>query len=226
MNWFCVPKAGAASDTVPSSNSFYAVILHFFIRFFPLLCLYLIRNLREARDNAVLEKDRAVAAERDIQSRYDQLLEQWVLPSQVSILTLDFSLIWCHYTSYNIGRQISTFTSLKMSYRSCLAGSNPTTTAALNIGHFLSALSIGCISGKVKEPHLKGTVKLSVSLTQFNILCDGSAKAKLMINKTGILLCWWVTSTFVCYYGISLYSLSFSLKAVSLFTLWCWCVNH
>ncbi|XP_038149790.1 progesterone-induced-blocking factor 1 [Cyprinodon tularosa] len=35
------------------------------------------RNLREARDNAVLEKDRAVAAERDSQSRYDQLLEQF-----------------------------------------------------------------------------------------------------------------------------------------------------
>lgn len=38
----------------------------------------LTRNLREARDSAVLEKDRAVAAERDSQSRYDQLLEQWV----------------------------------------------------------------------------------------------------------------------------------------------------
>ena len=36
----------------------------------------LTRNLSEARDNAVLEKDRAVAAERDAQSRYDQLLEQ------------------------------------------------------------------------------------------------------------------------------------------------------
>lgn len=36
----------------------------------------LTRNLREARDSAVLEKDRAVAAERDSQSRYDQLLEQ------------------------------------------------------------------------------------------------------------------------------------------------------
>ncbi|KAK5607275.1 Progesterone-induced-blocking factor 1 [Crenichthys baileyi] len=35
------------------------------------------RNLREARDNAVLEKDRAVTAERDAQSRYDQLLEQF-----------------------------------------------------------------------------------------------------------------------------------------------------
>lgn len=40
------------------------------------VCVYLNRNLREARDNAVLEKDRAVAAERDVQSRYDQLLEQ------------------------------------------------------------------------------------------------------------------------------------------------------
>lgn len=40
---------------------------------------FLTRNLREARDNAVLEKDRAVTAERDAQSRYDQLLEQWVL---------------------------------------------------------------------------------------------------------------------------------------------------
>ncbi|XP_058507413.1 progesterone-induced-blocking factor 1 [Solea solea] len=35
------------------------------------------RNLRESRDDAVLEKDRAVAAERDTQSRYDQLLEQY-----------------------------------------------------------------------------------------------------------------------------------------------------
>ncbi|XP_057703771.1 progesterone-induced-blocking factor 1 isoform X2 [Corythoichthys intestinalis] len=35
------------------------------------------RNLREARDNAVLEKERACAAERDSQSRYDQLLEQF-----------------------------------------------------------------------------------------------------------------------------------------------------
>ncbi|KAG7279915.1 hypothetical protein CRUP_021548 [Coryphaenoides rupestris] len=35
------------------------------------------RNLREARDNAVMEKERAVAAERDAQSRYDQLLEQY-----------------------------------------------------------------------------------------------------------------------------------------------------
>ncbi|XP_077585777.1 progesterone-induced-blocking factor 1 [Stigmatopora nigra] len=35
------------------------------------------RNLREARDNAVLEKDRACAGERDSQSRYDQLLEQF-----------------------------------------------------------------------------------------------------------------------------------------------------
>ncbi|KAM3606502.1 uncharacterized protein V6R79_017601 [Siganus canaliculatus] len=35
------------------------------------------RSLREARDNAVLEKERAVAAERDVQSRYDQLLEQY-----------------------------------------------------------------------------------------------------------------------------------------------------
>ncbi|KAM6956355.1 progesterone-induced-blocking factor 1 [Aplochiton taeniatus] len=35
------------------------------------------RNLRETRDNAILEKERAVAAERDAQSRYDQLLEQF-----------------------------------------------------------------------------------------------------------------------------------------------------
>ncbi|XP_030636603.1 progesterone-induced-blocking factor 1 [Chanos chanos] len=35
------------------------------------------RNLREARDNAVLEKDRAVNTERDIQAKYDQLLEQF-----------------------------------------------------------------------------------------------------------------------------------------------------
>ncbi|KAF7656759.1 hypothetical protein LDENG_00036560 [Lucifuga dentata] len=35
------------------------------------------RNLREARDNAVLEKDRAATAERDAQSRYDKLLEQF-----------------------------------------------------------------------------------------------------------------------------------------------------
>lgn len=35
------------------------------------------RNLREARDNAVLERDTAMAAERNTQSRYDQLLEQF-----------------------------------------------------------------------------------------------------------------------------------------------------
>ncbi|XP_046886881.1 progesterone-induced-blocking factor 1 [Hypomesus transpacificus] len=35
------------------------------------------RNLRETRDNAVMEKDRAVSAERDAQARYDQLLEQF-----------------------------------------------------------------------------------------------------------------------------------------------------
>ncbi|CAL1577649.1 unnamed protein product [Knipowitschia caucasica] len=35
------------------------------------------RNLREARDMALLERDRAMAAERDSQSRYDQLLEQF-----------------------------------------------------------------------------------------------------------------------------------------------------
>ena len=38
-----------------------------------------LRNLRETRDNAVMEKDRAVSAERDAQARYDQLLEQYVL---------------------------------------------------------------------------------------------------------------------------------------------------
>ncbi|KAJ8003377.1 hypothetical protein DPEC_G00147700 [Dallia pectoralis] len=35
------------------------------------------RSLRESRDNAVLEKDRATVSERDIQARYDQLLEQF-----------------------------------------------------------------------------------------------------------------------------------------------------
>ncbi|KAI4889464.1 hypothetical protein NFI96_011637, partial [Prochilodus magdalenae] len=35
------------------------------------------RNLRETRDNAVLEKDRAMSSERDMQARYDQLLEQF-----------------------------------------------------------------------------------------------------------------------------------------------------
>ncbi|XP_072513754.1 progesterone-induced-blocking factor 1 [Salminus brasiliensis] len=34
------------------------------------------RSLREARDNAALEKERAVSAERDMQAKYDQLLEQ------------------------------------------------------------------------------------------------------------------------------------------------------
>ncbi|KAK2818148.1 hypothetical protein Q7C36_022081 [Tachysurus vachellii] len=34
------------------------------------------RNLREARDNSVLEKERAVGAERETQARYNQLLEQ------------------------------------------------------------------------------------------------------------------------------------------------------
>ncbi|XP_042723711.1 progesterone-induced-blocking factor 1 isoform X2 [Lagopus leucura] len=35
------------------------------------------RNLREARDNAVAEKERAVTAERDALRKYDQLLEQY-----------------------------------------------------------------------------------------------------------------------------------------------------
>ncbi|XP_067297491.1 progesterone-induced-blocking factor 1 isoform X2 [Pseudorasbora parva] len=35
------------------------------------------RNLRETRDNAVIEKDRALHAERDFQAKYDQLLEQF-----------------------------------------------------------------------------------------------------------------------------------------------------
>ncbi|KAL1021668.1 hypothetical protein UPYG_G00016330 [Umbra pygmaea] len=35
------------------------------------------RNLRESRDNAVLEKDRAMVTERETQARYDQLLEQF-----------------------------------------------------------------------------------------------------------------------------------------------------
>lgn len=34
------------------------------------------RNLREARDNAVTEKERAVAAEKDALGKYEQLLEQ------------------------------------------------------------------------------------------------------------------------------------------------------
>uniref|UniRef100_A0A8C4KIX5 Progesterone immunomodulatory binding factor 1 n=1 Tax=Dromaius novaehollandiae TaxID=8790 RepID=A0A8C4KIX5_DRONO len=37
------------------------------------------RNLREARDNAVAEKERAVIAERDALGKYDQLLEQIVV---------------------------------------------------------------------------------------------------------------------------------------------------
>ncbi|XP_051748050.1 progesterone-induced-blocking factor 1 [Ctenopharyngodon idella] len=35
------------------------------------------RNLRETRDNAVIEKDRALNAERDAQAKYDQLLDQF-----------------------------------------------------------------------------------------------------------------------------------------------------
>ncbi|XP_068123950.1 progesterone-induced-blocking factor 1 [Hyperolius riggenbachi] len=35
------------------------------------------RNLREAKDNALAEKERAVAAERDSQAKYDQILEQY-----------------------------------------------------------------------------------------------------------------------------------------------------
>uniref|UniRef100_A0A6Q2Z8X1 Progesterone immunomodulatory binding factor 1 n=1 Tax=Esox lucius TaxID=8010 RepID=A0A6Q2Z8X1_ESOLU len=35
------------------------------------------RSLRESRDNAVLEKDRAMAAERETQAQHDQLLEQF-----------------------------------------------------------------------------------------------------------------------------------------------------
>lgn len=34
------------------------------------------RNLREARDNAVAEKERAIIAEKDALRKYDQLLEQ------------------------------------------------------------------------------------------------------------------------------------------------------
>uniref|UniRef100_A0A7N6AA95 Progesterone immunomodulatory binding factor 1 n=1 Tax=Anabas testudineus TaxID=64144 RepID=A0A7N6AA95_ANATE len=46
------------------------------------------RNLREARDNAVLEKDRAVAAERDSQSRYDQLFRQLQLGTDSRVAEL------------------------------------------------------------------------------------------------------------------------------------------
>ncbi|KAG8452256.1 hypothetical protein GDO86_004163 [Hymenochirus boettgeri] len=35
------------------------------------------RNLREARDNAIAEKERAVVAEKNTQTKYDQLLEQY-----------------------------------------------------------------------------------------------------------------------------------------------------
>lgn len=34
------------------------------------------RNLREARDNAVAEKERAITAEKESLRKYDQLLEQ------------------------------------------------------------------------------------------------------------------------------------------------------
>lgn len=71
-------------------------------------CLHFPRNLREARDNAVLEKDRAVAAERDTQSRYDQLLEQWVELSFADITvrcTSLFLMVFLHSftpaTDYN-----------------------------------------------------------------------------------------------------------------------------
>lgn len=46
------------------------------IPFFVLCFFFNFRNLREARDNAVSEKERAVIAEKDALSKYDQLLEQ------------------------------------------------------------------------------------------------------------------------------------------------------
>ncbi|NXA14047.1 PIBF1 factor, partial [Sapayoa aenigma] len=44
---------------------------------FPLITFVSFRNLREARDNAVAEKERAVTAEKDALRKYDQLLEQY-----------------------------------------------------------------------------------------------------------------------------------------------------
>lgn len=69
-------------------------------------CLYLTRNLREARDNAMLEKDRAMAAERDVQSRYDQLLEQWVFPSRGHCTGPNSIEMFSLYFNFNIDRSI------------------------------------------------------------------------------------------------------------------------
>ncbi|KAK7878927.1 hypothetical protein WMY93_034227 [Mugilogobius chulae] len=56
------------------------------------------RNLREARDAAVLERDRAMTAERDAQSRYDQLLEQ-LTHSPLHSLHRDHIPALCRITS-------------------------------------------------------------------------------------------------------------------------------
>lgn len=40
------------------------------------------RNLREARDMAISEKDRAVATERETSTKYEQLLTEYVLKIQ------------------------------------------------------------------------------------------------------------------------------------------------
>ena len=39
---------------------------------------FLYRNLREARDNALEEKQRVVSSEKEISSKYDQLLTEYV----------------------------------------------------------------------------------------------------------------------------------------------------
>jgi hypothetical protein len=52
------------------------VKLVFFSYFTYLSCKKYFRNLREARDNALAEKDRAVHAEQQITSRYEQVSQE------------------------------------------------------------------------------------------------------------------------------------------------------
>lgn len=46
------------------------------------------RSLREARDHAISEKDRAMAAEKDTNSKYEQLLQEYVKIVLFAVLCL------------------------------------------------------------------------------------------------------------------------------------------
>lgn len=61
----------AFEQILQNKRNVYCAILLFVFCFF-----FYFRNLREARDNAVSEKERAVIAEKDALSKYEQLLEQ------------------------------------------------------------------------------------------------------------------------------------------------------